>query len=279
MSDSDAQTDTAPSEILPFNQPEAVAAFLGRTFLCYMTYADSSFLFDWLEKTPDIRLRCRNTTEQETLFTTPPELLRAIHTCEWVTSPEKDLGLPSDWGFAGLIQFAVHKVQETVDVKSQRLYGPSFKQLYCERVRNIHGLEVLCPHQNHWTFVIQDHTCARDMRQKADCRNYMLKSEIMAATSIFFRQMNEMVWSSEKNRYTSKPRYKGGLLTATVVTFTRGKVRVVQATIRPSEKHPTLDLNLRAKYTLTKAGYDKNVAFDVLKWILDPPQAELETEP
>lgn len=119
MSDSDAQTDTAPSEILPFNQPEAVAAFLGRTFLCYMTYADSSFLFDWLEKTPDIRLRCRNTTEQETLFTTPPELLRAIHTCEWVTSPEKDLGLPSDWGFAGLIQFAVHKVQETVQVKSR----------------------------------------------------------------------------------------------------------------------------------------------------------------
>lgn len=134
------------------------------------------------------------------------------------------------------------------------------------------------------------------MRQKADCRNYILKSEIMAATSIFFHQMNEMVWSSEKNRYTSKPRYKGGLLTvcllrrfinalsdnnpkATVVTFTRGKVRIVQATIRPSEKHPTLDLNLRAKYTLTKAGYDKNVAFDVLKWILDPPQAELETEP
>ncbi|QVM07123.1 hypothetical protein D8B26_001827 [Coccidioides posadasii str. Silveira] len=90
--------------------------------------------------------------------------------------------------------------------------------------------------------------------------------------------MNKMVWLPDKDRYTAKPRYQGGLLTATIVTFTHGKVRIVQASIKPSEKHPTLNLILRAIYTLNNANYDKKVAFDVLKWILDPPQAEPETE-
>ncbi|KMP01298.1 hypothetical protein CIHG_01588 [Coccidioides immitis H538.4] len=143
-------------------------------------------------------------------------------------------------------------------------------------ITGIKGVQVLCPHQNHWTFIVRDHSCAHDMGQKGD--RYILKGELLATTSIFYHQMNKMVWLPDKDRYTAKLRYQGGLLTATIVTFTHGKVRIVQATIKPSEKHPTLNLILRAIYTLNNANYDKKVAFDVLKWILDPPQAEPETE-
>ncbi|OJD10851.1 hypothetical protein ACJ73_09676 [Blastomyces percursus] len=70
-----------------------------------------------------------------------------------------------------------------------------------------------------------------------------------------------------------KPLYKEGFLTictnaehntppakATVVTFIYGKVRIVQATCNPSEAHPTLNLMLRAIYSLGRDNYDKKVA-------------------
>lgn len=61
-------------------------------------------------------------------------------------------------------------------------------------------------------------------------------------------------------------------LKVTVVTFTCAKVRVVQATCDPSEKYPTLAVTLRAIYNLGHDNYDKTVAFDVMKWILTPPE-------
>lgn len=58
------------------------------------------------------------------------------------------------------------------------------------------------------------------------------------------------------------------------MTFIPGKVRIVQATCNPSETYQTINLTLRAIYTLSKHTYDKNVASDVLKWILSPPEPE-----
>lgn len=63
---------------------------------------------------------------------------------------------------------------------------------------------------------------------------------------------------------------------ATVVTFICGKVRIVQATCNPSEKYPTLNLTLRAIYNLGAENYDQKVAFDILKWILSPPEPARE---
>ena len=62
----------------------------------------------------------------------------------------------------------------------------------------------------------------------------------------------------------------------TIVTIVCAKVRIVQATCNPSETYPTLTLTLRAIYGLGEKTYDKNVAFDVLKWILSPPEPAKE---
>nr|KMM65144.1 hypothetical protein CPAG_01496 [Coccidioides posadasii RMSCC 3488] len=155
-----------PSSREPFDQPEEVALLLGRLFRSYISYAPYSFLFEWLEKTPDLEVHCRDATGEKVLFTSSPELLKAIHECERVTAPEKFPGLPSDWGFSSFIKTAVHQVLDKVYIKIRALYGPLFRQLYSEMITGIKGVQVLCPHQNHWTFIVRDHSCAHDMGQK-----------------------------------------------------------------------------------------------------------------
>jgi hypothetical protein len=112
-----------------------------------------------------------------------------------------------------------------------------------------------------------------------------------------YRQMNEMVWVCDKQDYLAKLRYKNGPLTvslfsrssptrlykcrcpqATIATFIPGKVRIVQATCNPSDKLPRLTLTLRAIYNLGHDNYNKNSAYDVMKWILTPPEAQLDKE-
>ncbi|KAK2802127.1 hypothetical protein FQN50_007491 [Emmonsiellopsis sp. PD_5] len=86
--------------------------------------------------------------------------------------------------------------------------------------------------------------------------------------------MNEVVWIWEKDDYGARLRYKDGPLTATLVTFIPGKVRMVQATCNPSDKLPKLVFKLRAVYNLSKDTYDKNAAYNVMQWILSPPEAQ-----
>lgn len=58
---------------------------------------------------------------------------------------------------------------------------------------------------------MRDWTCHSE--KQVDKKDHIRKSELLAATSIFCRQMNVMTWNPDSNRYKAKPRYKGGLLT------------------------------------------------------------------
>lgn len=42
----------------------------------------------------------------------------------------------------------------------------------------------------------------------------------------------------------------------------------------PSDKLPKLTFTLRAVYNFSKDNYDKNAAYNVMKWILSPPEAQ-----
>ncbi|QSS51915.1 hypothetical protein I7I53_07373 [Histoplasma capsulatum var. duboisii H88] len=140
----------------------------------------------------------------------------------------------------------------------------------------IKGVQIFQLRHNHWSCIVRDHSSAFDATQQGNSRDYLLRSELLAVTSIFFHQMNEMVWLPEEDWYMAKPIYKEEFLTATVVTFIYGKVRIVQATCNPSETYPTLSLTLRAICSLGKDNYDKKEAFNVLKWIFCPPEPAKE---
>ncbi|KMP07296.1 hypothetical protein CIRG_06977 [Coccidioides immitis RMSCC 2394] len=246
-------------------------------FRLYLSYSSGSFQFGWLQKTVDLKVRCRDTTSDKAVFPISSDLLKAIHKCERVTAPEKSRGLPSDWGFSGFMKTAAHQVLDEVPfTQSEEFHGPLFRWLGVGIMINsypaIKGVQIFHLHHNHWSCMIRDHSSAFDTKQQENHRDYLLKSELLAVTSIFCRQMNEMVWLPEENRYMAKLIYKEGFLMATVVTFVHGKVRIIQASCNPSETYPTLTLTLRAIYKLGEDNYDKEVAFDVLKWILSPPE-------
>lgn len=94
-----------------FTGPEMVASLMPALCSLYLSYAPDSFPFEWLRKTEDIEVQCRDSTEEEIVFLTPPELLNAIHKCERITAPEKQgCGLPSDYGFDGFMGTAILQV-------------------------------------------------------------------------------------------------------------------------------------------------------------------------
>ncbi|KAK2806748.1 hypothetical protein FQN50_005746 [Emmonsiellopsis sp. PD_5] len=268
------------SERYEFDCPDKVGWLMADLVPLYLSYASDSFPFEWLQKTEDLEVRCRDATGGKVIFPISSGLLNAIHKCERVTAPEKHRGLPSNWGFAGFMKTAAHDVLDKVPfTKSEEFYGPLFDRLnmvVIESYPRIVGVHVFQLHHNHWSCMIRDHSSAFDPKQEEDHRDYLLRSEILATTSIFYRQMHEMVWLPEKDRYKAKLVYKEGLLVATVVTFICAKVRIVQATLNPSERYPVLTFTLRAIYNLAKDNYDKEVAFDVLKWILSPPEPATE---
>ncbi|KKZ61653.1 hypothetical protein EMCG_03838 [[Emmonsia] crescens] len=172
---------------------------------------------------------------------------------------------------------AVHEVLDEVPfTKAEEFQGPLFRWLGIGIIINSHpcikGELIFHLCSNHWSCIIQDHSSLFYTKLQENGRDFILKSELLAVTSIIYHQMNEMVWLPEEDRYMPKPIYKEGFLVATIVTFVYGKVRIVQATCNPLEMYPVLTLTLRAIYNLSKDNYDKKVAFDILKWIFCPPK-------
>lgn len=89
-------------------------------FSLYLSYSSDSFPFEWLQKTEDLEVHCRDSTGEKVDFPASPELLKAIHNCERVTAPEKARGLPNDWGFAGFMKTAAQQVLDEVPfIKAQ----------------------------------------------------------------------------------------------------------------------------------------------------------------
>ncbi|EGC41656.1 conserved hypothetical protein [Histoplasma capsulatum var. duboisii H88] len=230
-----------------FDRAEKVGLLMASLFSLYLTYySRDSFPFEWLQKTEDLEVCCRETSSEKVAFPMSPELLKAINKCERVTAPGKcQQGLPG----VGIM------IDSYIRIK---------------------GVQIFQLRHNHWSCIVRDHSSAFDATQQGNSRDYLLRSELLAVTSIFFHQMNEMVWLPEEDWYMAKPIYKEEFLTATVVTFIYGKVRIVQATCNPSETYPTLSLTLRAICSLGKDNYDKKEAFNVLKWIFCPPEPAKE---
>ncbi|OJD27108.1 hypothetical protein ACJ73_01492 [Blastomyces percursus] len=189
-------------------------------FHLYISYSSDLFPFEWLQKTEDLKVRCRDSTREKVAFSISPELLHAIHKCERVTAPEKTQGLPSDWGFSGFMKTAAHQVLDEV---------PFTKAEEGTYLRD-----------SHWSCMIRDRSSTVNTKLQETSSDYFLKSELLAVTSIFYRQMNEMVWLPEENRYMAKPIYKEGFLAdCAIAESTHDRhIRLRESTHSPSDLRP-----------------------------------------
>ncbi|EFR04550.1 hypothetical protein MGYG_07555 [Nannizzia gypsea CBS 118893] len=229
------------------------------------------------QKTEDLEVKCIDGTRDKVNFPTTPELLKAIGKCERVTYPEKRLGLPSNGGFSGFIETGVFQVfKEFPVVKYSELHGPVFskiRDLLYQSYPRMMGQRIYYVETNHWVCITVDLTGGVDPKQSQDDpKSYLLRSELLEVFSIFYCQMNEMTWNSRIEKYKPTFRYKEGFLMATVMTFMYGKVRVIQASLKPSETYPVLTFTLRGIYDLNAEKYDKEVAYTLIQWILSPPK-------
>lgn len=97
-----------------------------------------------------------------------------------------------------------------------RFEGPFFRRLGIGIISDSHprikGEQIFYLRHNHWSCMIRDRSITAGTELQENRKDYLLKSELLAVTSIFYRQMNEMVWLPEENRYMPKPIYKEGFL-------------------------------------------------------------------
>ncbi|QVM05846.1 hypothetical protein D8B26_000553 [Coccidioides posadasii str. Silveira] len=100
-------------EYIRFKNPREVGWLMADLFDMYWAYPFDSFIFSWLERTPDLEVLCKDATDEKIRFSTPPALLEAIHSCQKISSPTRWLP-SSDFGFVGFIQSAIHEVEKNV---------------------------------------------------------------------------------------------------------------------------------------------------------------------
>ncbi|EGC46684.1 conserved hypothetical protein [Histoplasma capsulatum var. duboisii H88] len=243
------------------------------------------FSFDWLQKTLDLEVVCKDTTNEEVGISTPPSLERAIQECAMINFPNSPefLSPPVDYSWTGWMGLVIDELKNEVTIKTEAMCeGPLFsflsQGLIADGHRRVLAQRLFRHRPDHWSMTIRDHS---PLNQHKSCKDYLLRSEILGVTSIIYRQMNEIRWDPSEYKYMEPELiYSGGplimdttltFLLATVVTFIPGKVRVVQATCDPSNASTSLTFVLRAFYNLSMSCYDKTTAQKVLKWILCPP--------
>ncbi|KAK2812010.1 hypothetical protein FQN50_001718 [Emmonsiellopsis sp. PD_5] len=233
--------------------------------------SNTSSFSDFTKNTTDLKVVCKDATAQKVDFTTPSALETAIQNSTRINSPSDadPWGAPTDDSWTVWMDMTIDDLIKGTDISrgGQELVGRLFYQLgrglVVNDCRHVLGHRLFQHHADHWTFMIRDRSPLKDDNGK----DYLLRSEILGITSILYRQMNEQHQEYTQPRLT----YQHGKLTATIITFMIGKVRVVQATCNPSDQNPTMTCTLRGSYDLRMSCYNKSSVHEIVKWILCPP--------
>ncbi|KAK2798464.1 hypothetical protein FQN50_008824 [Emmonsiellopsis sp. PD_5] len=260
--------------------PQDFSDLMPFLFHSYLRYDSDVFPFDWLCKTPDVRVECTETTtaDKDIAFPAPTALETAIEGFEYIDSPDSHRYAPDcDYAWSNWMDFVVHSVAKTSGISryEQKARGPLLDRLGTGVPRincrpRVFGYGFFRYHPNHWIYSIHD--VSRLDAEQLNAKNHILRGEALAATAIFHGQMNEFPWDNNRDRYL-KPRlkYQGGPLVATIISYLGGKGRVVQVACDPSEAYPTMKYTLRGLYDLNLSSYDKSAVQKLVKWSLCPP--------
>ncbi|KAK2813750.1 hypothetical protein FQN50_000148 [Emmonsiellopsis sp. PD_5] len=264
----------------PFSGPKEFSGLMPRLFSLYARGPDDRLSFQFLQRTQDLKVVCTESTAENVDFPTSPALENAIQNSAHINSPETTPYPPvRDSSWASWLEWTISHLSREIGIPrgEHPPGGPLLDTLtfgvpmvdYRPRAR---GYCLFRHHPDHWAYMILDYSQVN--AEDRNGKDYILRGEVLAATAIFYNQMNESRWDCYQERYL-KPelKYEGGPLTATIVNFMDSTVRVVQATCNPSEECPTLAFTLRGLYDLDLSHYDKAIVQKVVKWIMSPPNS------
>ncbi|KAK2756181.1 hypothetical protein FQN54_005589 [Arachnomyces sp. PD_36] len=268
----------------PFTDAQEFSDLMPSLFKLYGCHGYATYPFSFMQPTLDLNFVCKDATAEKVVFSTPTGLENALQNSELINSPENNrtvISAPRDDSWAGWTSMAIGGLVTDVGLpRGESLFdGPllgvlSFG-LYADSYRRVLGYHLYRHKPQHWALMIRDHTPLDSAKRNA--KDYLLQSEILGITAIFYEQMNEIDWDPSERKYSpAKLTYQDGLLTATIVTFLIGKVRVVQASCDPSQEYPELNIALRGVHDLKMSCYNKAVFHEIIKWILCPPDPPRE---
>ncbi|EEH11694.1 conserved hypothetical protein [Histoplasma capsulatum G186AR] len=201
----------------PFSGPHEFSQLMRALFHMYRLETPDLFSFDWLQKTLDLEVVCKDTTNEEVGISTPRSLEQAIRKCARINSPNSPefLSPPVDYSWTGWMGLAIDDLKKEVTIKTEaKCEGPLFSFLGQGLIANGHRrvlAQRLFRHRpDHWSMTIRDHSPLNQYKSRKD---YLLRSEILGVTSIIYRQMNEIRWDPSKYKYTEPELiYSGGPL-------------------------------------------------------------------
>ncbi|PGH00378.1 hypothetical protein AJ79_08230 [Helicocarpus griseus UAMH5409] len=262
----------------PLSGPKEFSSLMPGLFSLYARGSDDQLSFRFLQRTPDLGVACGECIAEDIDFPTSPALENAIQNSARIDSPKSGRYPPvRDSYWATWLEGTISDLAREIEIPrgEHPPGGPLLDTLtfgvpmvnYRPRCR---GLCLFRHRPDHWAYMILDYSQMDG--EDRNGKDHILRGEILAATAIFYNQMNEFRWDCYQERYL-KPdlKYKGGPLTPTIVNFMDKKVRVVQATCNPSEEYPTLAFTLRGLYDVDLSHYNKTTVQKVVKWIMCPP--------
>ncbi|OJD26563.1 hypothetical protein ACJ73_02053 [Blastomyces percursus] len=269
---SNSASAAAPSSS-PLGDPQVFSNLMPELFRSYLKYKSDLLRFDWLQKTTDLNVVCRNSTTEEAFFQTPEALENAIQRYTMFDDPAgHGLSLlePHNDCWGSWMRSALEDLHPGERPVGGPLLDVLKEGLVMGSCRYIKGYTLFRNRPNHWTYLLRDQSPLEP--QFRDGENYIMRSEILAIVAIFYNQMNTLDFDVYKRTYVDRMFiYKGGSLTATIVTTMAGKVRVVQASCNPADEYPTLTYTLHGFWDLSMSTYNKTTAQKVVKWLLCPP--------
>ncbi|KAK2793690.1 hypothetical protein FQN52_000642 [Onygenales sp. PD_12] len=268
---------TQPQKYEPFKDAQELSDLMLDFFRYFSSSHLHSFPFEWLCRMGDVQVVCQDCRANSVSFPISPALQNVIENCEYINSPRKtwlaSSSANSSW--AGYVQTALSKVGREVKITHMDLFtGPLFERFRHGYIMNTYTIirrYHLFQHQpDHWTCVMHDRSASFDEGQHGS-RDYLLRTELLASTAVFYRQMNVATYEEDTDGFSVKLKDKQGPLAATIVTFCPGKVRVVQAMCNPADPSTKLTFHLMVDEVFSTHDYKRETGHKVLKWILSPP--------
>ncbi|KAK2805327.1 hypothetical protein FQN50_006228 [Emmonsiellopsis sp. PD_5] len=101
----------------PFLHPREFSDLMPELFDQYWSYPSDLFFFSWLQKTSDLKVVCKETTEENVDFPTLPALENAIQNCARINSPGvNDVSSPADYGWTGWMGVTIDDLKKEASI-------------------------------------------------------------------------------------------------------------------------------------------------------------------
>lgn len=103
----------------PFLDAQEFSDLMPELFHIYLSYQPDTFSFDFLQRTADLKIICKDTTTENVAFVTPFALENAIQNSASINSPDTSQypgGPPVDDSWTGWMGITIDRLIKGVDI-------------------------------------------------------------------------------------------------------------------------------------------------------------------